>query len=283
MTHRERLKAALRGEVPDQVPVTWELVGRCAHALTGRTDWRAQCDAHRIIGSSIFNLQGVGPHLSYAPAEGYGRHSRTEELPDGSKLTTTTITTPGGSLSERQLTGYLKSDPTLSKRTESFVKQRQDYEIYCDYLAECARTASITTSASDEAQRYVGEDGLVGFWLADAVYQLSWLRRDTEFIVDLVEEPSLMERLLEVADEHVRLGLKAFNESAADVLVFDLCWASTSLLNPQMVEQYVLPGARRAVQEVAPDKIIGFFTSGRIWDVLLQLVDCGPAFIEHFD
>ena len=35
MTHRERLLTVLRGDVPDQVPVTWELVGRFARELTG--------------------------------------------------------------------------------------------------------------------------------------------------------------------------------------------------------------------------------------------------------
>lgn len=63
MTHRERLLTALDLGVPDQVPVTWELVGRCAYAHTGDAGWRGQCDTHRMIGSSIFNLQGVGPEI----------------------------------------------------------------------------------------------------------------------------------------------------------------------------------------------------------------------------
>lgn len=92
-----------------------------------------------------------------------------------------------------------------------------------------------------------------------------------------------MHRLLRVVDEQVGLGLQAFNESAADVLVYDVCWASTSLLSPRLVDEFVIPRARRAVELASPDKIIGFFTSGKIRDVLPQLVDCGPAFIEHFD
>jgi len=283
MTHRQRLMAALKGQVPDQVPVTWELVGRFAHRVTGDAGWRGQCDAHRMIGSSIFNLQGVGPQLQSGPREGYGWQSERAELPDGSALTTNTIVTPRGSLTERHRSGYLKDDPTVSRRIEPFVKERADYEVYADYVATCARAASFVNSAAHEAQRYVGEDGLVGFWMADSLYQLSGARRDVQLIVDLMEAPSVMERVLEQVDEQVELGLRAFNESEADVLVYDVCWASTSLLSPRMVEQFVVPRARWVVEHMDPTKIVGFFTSGRIRDVLPQLVDCGPAFIEHLD
>lgn len=283
MNHRERLLAALRREAPDQVPVTWELVARFAHALTGRGDWRGQCDAHRIIGSSIFNLQGVGPHLSFCPGEGYTSRVETEELADGSVVTTRTISTPRDSLSERECRGYLKNDPTLAKKIEYFVKRQEDYEIYLDYMTECVCNATYDVSQSEEARRYVGQDGLVGFWIADAVYELSFARHDTDYILDLAEAPSLMHRLLEVMDEKVRLGIEAFNHSAADVLVYDVCWGSTSLLSPKLVREYVVPRARQAVQAVADEKIIGFFTTGRTREVLPDLVDCEPAFIQHFD
>jgi len=283
MTHRERLLAALRREVPDQVPVTWELVGRCAHAFTGRGDWKAQCDAHRMIGSSIFNLQGVGPQLSFPAPDGYGERAESEPQPDGSTITTRTIFTPHGSLTERTHGGYLPDDPLLTKRIEYPVKQRADYEIYADYMEACLRNASFSTERSEEARGYIGEDGLVGYWMSDALYAVSWTRHDAEFIVDLMEEPDLMHRLLEIADERVKLGLRAFNESAADVMVLDICWASTSLLSPSLARQYVVPRARRAVEMVGGDKIIGFFTSGRIRDVLGDLADLGPAFIQHLD
>ncbi len=281
MTHRERLLTALRGDVPDQVPVTWELVGRFARELTGEQGWRAQCDAHRIVGSSIFNLQGVGPGVSAHLEDGYALTTREEPQPDGSALAVTTIATPGGALTQKVRRGYLPHDPTLGKRVESFVKTHADYDVFADYALECARTATIDASASREAQDYVGDDGLVGYWMGDAVYDLANARRDVDFIMDLATEPALMHRTLEAVDEGARLNVRAFNESAADVLVYDICWGTTSLLSPAMIDEFVIPRARWAVENTAPDKIIGFFTTGRIRDALPQLVDCGPGFIEH--
>ena len=80
MTQRERLLTALDGGQPDQVPVTWELVNRCALALTGKTGWQAMCEAHRLIGSAIFNLQGVGPALHTELPGGHEEFTRDRGL-----------------------------------------------------------------------------------------------------------------------------------------------------------------------------------------------------------
>ncbi|MDP6381211.1 MAG: hypothetical protein QF662_07695, partial [Phycisphaerae bacterium] len=118
MTQRERLLTAIRRDVPDQVPVTWELEHRAALALTGKGGWKGVCDAHREIGSAIFNLQGVGPQMSSTLAPGYADETRYDKHDDGSGETVRTITTPKGSLTERSVWGYIPGDPTLGKRVE---------------------------------------------------------------------------------------------------------------------------------------------------------------------
>jgi len=233
----------------------------------------------------LIDLQPSGrrPQIAFAEPEGYGSRAESEEQPDGSIITTRTIVTPRGSLTERTRSNYMPHDPTVGKRIEHPVKRDEDYEIYADYLRATSQHASFSTERSQEARDYIGDDGLVGFWMSDAVYALSWLRHDAEFIMDLMDKPKLMHGLLELLDERTRVGLEAFNESAADVMVFDICWASTSLLNPKLVRDYVIPRARWAIEMVSPDKLIGFFTSGRIRDVLGDLADLGPAYIQHLD
>jgi len=283
MTQRERLLAALRRDVPDQVPVTWELVGRFARALTGRSDWRAIVDAHREIGSAVFNLQGLGPATTAELPEGYGDHSEAETRPDGSTLVTHTLETPHGHLVERRLSAYLPHDPLVGKTVEYLIKDRRDYEVLIDYVARRAASLRFNNAESLEARRTIGDDGLAGYWMCDSVYHVANTRAPAEFIVDLVDAPATMHRVLEAVDRLKEKELAAFNESAAEVLVYDVCWASTSLLSPRLVEDYVVPRARWAVEHKAEGKILGFFTSGRIRDVLPALVDLEPDFIEHLD
>ena len=61
----------------------------------------------------------------------------------------------------------------MSKRLEYYVKNRSDYDIYADYVAQCASCGSFDNTQSAEAREYVGEDGMVGFWVCDAIYALA--------------------------------------------------------------------------------------------------------------
>ena len=283
MTHRERLLVALRGEAPDQVPVTWELVMRFAHALTGRTGWRAIVDAHREIGSAVFNLQGLGPAWLGTLPKGYAARSEQQAWPDGALVTTTAIETPRGRLTERRLSAYLPHDPLVGKTVEYLVKERADYAILADHFGQRAASLRFDNAESPAAKAYIADDGLAGYWMCDSVYHVANCRHSADFILDLIDAPAVMHEVLEAADRLKEKELAAFNESAADALVYDICWASTSLLNPRLVEEYVLPRARWAVEHKAAGKILGFFTSGRIRDVLPALVALEPDFIEHFD
>ena len=283
MTHKQRLLTAMDRGVPDQVPVTWELVDRFALAATGRTGWRAMCDAHRMIGSSIFNLQGVGPHLRTSLPAGYGMDSREIGEEDGWTIREEHLITPGKTLRSRTMRGGIPGDPLTSKRIEYFVKTPEDYEVVAEYTAQVAGTSEPDTQASREALDYVGDDGVVNFWCPDPLYHLANMRPADQFVLDLIEIPDLIDQILKPIQALKDLAIEAFNASAAEVLIYDICWATTSLLNPAMVRRFIIPAARRAVQRTSRQKRIGFFTTGRIRDVLDDLVDCGPAFIQHFD
>jgi hypothetical protein len=283
MTHRERLLTALDLGTPDQVPVTWELVGRCAHALTGDPGWRGQCDAHRLIGSSIFNLQGVGPEVQYEPSPGFRVESEELGLDEGWHVVESRIVTPSATLRERTKHGGLPHDPLVSRRVEAFVKARSDYEVLASYLSATARAARPGTTVSVEALDYVRDDGLVNHWCGDSLYALANHRDAEEFIVDLVEIPDVIEELLKLLHAEREVAMQAFNDSVADVLVWDICWASTSLISPDLARRYVVPEARWAAESIAPGKRIVFFTSGRIRDVLPDLAPLGAHGIQHLD
>lgn len=282
MTQRERLLTALDGGQPDQVPVTWELVDRCARALTGETGWRAQCHAHRMIGSAVFNLQGVGPSVSWTLPEGYQASTRALGDRAGRQVTEHLIETPRGTLRQETHAAGIDGDPLVHKRVESYVKSPEDWDIVEDYLDAHADPA-VDLSEAEAAREYVGDDGLVNFWLADSLYALANMRDSAQFVLDLMDIPDRMQALHEMMHRLTAKAVEAFNASAADVLVYDICWASTSVISPALCERFVLPEADWAVKAMAPGKRIVFFTSGRIRDVLPMLADAGAHGIQHLD
>lgn len=283
MTGKERLLCALELGTPDRVPVTWELVDRCALAFTGRTGWQAQCDAHRMIGSAIFNLQGVGPSEQCSLAAGYSDETVEVGMEGRWRVFERRITTPKGGLTARTLHGGMPNDPLIHKITEMLIKTRDDYDIYADYLQERARTVEYSEGNSPEALDYIGDDGVVNWWAGDSVYHIAMTRHVSDFLMDLLEAPELMETMFAEARVFTQRRVHAFNESAAEALVFDLCWASTSLLSPPMVERFLIPEARWVAQNVRRGKYVVFFVSGRMWDVMDMLVDCKPDGLQHLD
>jgi len=51
MRPQERFLTALRGEEPDEVPVSLAIGGTNSAKWVGGTDWRAVYQAHRAVGS----------------------------------------------------------------------------------------------------------------------------------------------------------------------------------------------------------------------------------------
>lgn len=283
MTHKERLITALTRGVPDQVPVTSELETRFAETVVPTKGWQAICDAHRLIGSSIFNVQGMGPFVRRTPGPGYEERHWQEPHPEGGVRNHREIVTPKGSLHSIDVVGYMPFDPSVQKHYEYLIKDRSQWEIYADWITECARTAEPAVEASIEAYDYVGDDGLVGGWLTDAVYHLADLRRDQDFIMDLVEVPELMEETLQAVDLYIDAALNSCNLSKIECFVYDICWGSLSLLSPALSRRFVIPRAKRAAERLAGDKYMVFFQTGKIRAIVPDLVACGPHGIQHFD
>jgi hypothetical protein len=282
LTHRERLLTVLDLRQPDQVPVTWELVDRCALAFTGKTGWKAQCDAHRLIGSAIFNLQGVGAHVSWERPAGYREYARDLGEDAGWRVAEHVIETPKGSLSQITHSAGIPGDPLVAKRVQSFVKSPADWEIVADWL-DAADDGRFDVSAAQEAREYVGDDGLVNFWLGDSLYALANMRDSAEFVLDLMDRPREMLELHARMHRRTALAVECFNASAADVLVYDICWGSTSVISPALFEAFVLPEAEWACRAIASDKRIVFFTTGRTRAVLPQIAGAGPHGVQHLD
>ncbi len=130
MTNKERFMTAVRGEVPDMVPVSPLIHNRYAHKVLGRTGVDAWCAVHQMVGS-IHHRGEASVELQIALPEGWSSDSReVEHTPEGRITTQTTIQTPYGNLTRQAVWGAIPEDPLTSKVTEYYVKDLDDWEIY---------------------------------------------------------------------------------------------------------------------------------------------------------
>jgi len=287
MTKRERFIAAVRGDIPDLVPVAPLIHGRYAHAVTGRSDWRAVFEVHQMLGSVAFRGPiGVGMKTDALP-EGWSVERRApEQLEDGRTVCEEVIRTPTGALVSRDVWGMIPGDPLVSKRVEYPVKSPGDWQIICslwEQVLTCCRGPD--TGEVEEANSVMGQEGVPSVGLGCAFARLGAVRGMQEMILDLKDEPRGVLRAFELAEEMTRLEVEAFLVSASEVAWMDICWATGANLGARTFERWVMGDVRRAAARVrqVPGKYLGVYTLGRIRELLPMLADAGIHFVETFE
>ena len=106
-----------------------------------------------------------------------------------------------------------------------------------------------------------------------------------QLLYDLYDIPDLIHEVIEIQLEVVRRNVEAFLASPNEVGWLDICWATGSNMSPAMFEEFVLPEMELVcgmVREV-PGKFVGFYTLGRIRELLPIMMKAQPHFIETFE
>jgi len=158
MNKKERFLTAVRGEVPDMVPVAPLIHNRFACKLLGRTGWKAVFDTHRIVGSIWFRGP-LGIDFDVDWPSGWGRKTRLIEEKGTRRVYEHVIKTPIGNLTSKVMYGMVPSDPALSRTIEYFIKTDKDYEIYMAYLEEFIKRAEPNLNQVKEAYNTMGDEG----------------------------------------------------------------------------------------------------------------------------
>lgn len=287
MTKRERFIAAVRGEVPDVVPVAPLIHGRYAHAVTGHSDWRAVFTVNQMLGSVAFRgPTGVGMKTDAMP-QGFSVERRPpQRLEDGRTVCEEVIRTPLGALVSQDVWGMIPADPLVSKRVRYPVRTVKDWDVICSLWEQtlaCWRGPD--TSQADEASAVMGQEGVPSVGLGCAFARLGNARGMQELILDLKDEPPALLRAFELAEEMTRLEVEAFLASDSEIAWMDICWATGANLGPRMFERWVMGDVRRAAARVreVTGKYLGVYTLGRIRELLPMLVDAGVHFVETFE
>ena len=283
MTCKERILATIGGNKPDRVPICPEIARRFANKVVGRFDWRGVLQTNGLLGCDAFNFQGTESRFNVHWRKRWNEKIQIVGAPEGKIMEERKIRTPHGLLVSKTTWNYIPGDPLAPKIVEYLIKQRQDYETYLEYLEEWGRRAESDLSESIEAAETIGDQGVLNFWITDEFYTVGNLRGMQEYLVDFYDAPDLMREVMNIVRKTKKLEIQAFNESAAEVLIYDCCWASTSVVSPDFFKKWVLPGLKWAIEAVAKDKLVGFFASGKIKDILPLMMEAGPNFITPFD
>lgn len=283
MTCKERILATISGNKPDRVPICPEIARRFANKVVGRFDWRGVLQTNGLLGCDAFNFQGTESKFNVHWRKRWNEKIQIVGAPEGRIMEERKIRTPHGLLVSKTTWNYIPGDPLAPKIVEYLIKQRQDYETYLEYLEEWLRRAESDLSESIEAAETIGDQGVLNYWITDEFYSVGNLRGMQEYLLDFYEAPDLMKEVLAVVRRVKEFEIEAFNESPAEVLIYDCCWASTSVVGPDFFREWVLPGLKWAVDTIARDKYVGFFISGKIKSILPLLVQPEPDFITPFD
>jgi len=285
MTKKQRFLTAVRGEVPDAVPVAPLLHWRFAHRLLGRHHWKDVIEAHRRVGSTFFRGPiSIGPHSDFDTR--WGMEGRVLERDGTMTRCERVIRTRLGSLRAEHVIGFSPDDPTLGFTTEYFVKQPEGFRIVIDYWeAELAHAGLPSHEDLDEAAQILGEEGVPSAIINSAFSRACLMRGMQGMLLDLYDAPDLVREALRVALELRRQEVRSFLASKGDVLVYDICWATGANMGPRMFRDWVFPELEQVCEMVrrAPGKYVGFYTLGRIRDLLPAMLDARPHFIETFE
>jgi len=285
MTKKQRLLTAVQGEIPDMVPVAPIIHWRFANALLGRYHWKDTLEAHRIVGSIPFRYPiSIGPHSDFDVR--WGMDIRMVEESDTEKRYEKIIDTPTGTLVAKHIIGFDPRDPTLGFGTEYFVKALDDWHIVIDYWQrELAEAGLPSHQDIDEAAQILGEDGVASVVVNSAFARGSLMRGMQGMMYDLIDAPDLMREVLALALELRKQEIRSFLESKADVMVYDICWATGAQIGPKSFDTWVAEEIEQAADMIRPvsGKYFGLYTLGKIRELLPTMVSTQPDFIASFE
>ncbi len=285
MTRKEAFLTALRLETPDVVPVAPLIHHRYANVLLGRTDWKAVFEVHQMLGSTHFR----GPiGIGYGTEGESPWHDEVNVLEENGpyRVTETLTTGPGCDWRAVDVAGMIPHDPVCGKRTEYPIKTHEDWRTFMAMAEDWfSRATAPWFATAQEAWELMGEDGVPSVAIGGVYGAIGAQRGMEELLFDLYDIPELIHEVIEVQLQVVKRNVEAFLASPNEVGWLDICWATGSHMSPAMFEEFVLPEMQLVCEMVraVPGKFVGFYTLGRIRELLPAMMKAGPHFIETFE
>lgn len=247
MNSAERIAAALKGQVPDRVPIfEWFVHPKVIEALYPGATW-----------PDFVELSGLDAMSAHFMFEGTFKETRINEK--------TMVNEWGVTL------GVTSEDKAP---IDGPIKTLEDAK---RYVAPDPNAPHRLGNLPNYVERFKGKKAIAWCQRAEFMWAAELCRLDN-FLVDFIEEPMLAHEVLEkVNDFAVQLAKRAVR-AGADIIMLgdDYAYNSGPMMSPKMYEEFILPRLKRVVQAVHDE---GAFcikhSDGNLWPILDMIISTG--------
>ncbi len=279
MTSRERLLAALRGEIPDRVPVTlYEMSPDNDHWANREPSYAPLLELERQYGDSFVRAPIDVPILFGDPNAVTGLEERNV---DGNLVRVHEVDTPRG-----PLRCVSRRDPGLMTywQIEPFIKSDEDVE---RVLAMPIAPAEVNVARLRDLEARTGDHGLLLFSIGDALGHVVGLFDFEDFVMRCATDDGPIRALLDKVQEQVLRAIRMIGSSVKDA-AFRLWgpeYCGAPLMNPRIYfPRYVVAydkTATRAIHETGNFSVI--HCHGRLRHLLDAIAEIGADALEPIE
>lgn len=235
VTSRERLLAAIKGEIPDRVPVScYELNAHNPDQFENREpSYGRLMAAIRELGDEM-HMIGTGGWAN--AAERIETHTRTDEL--GRRITRQVWHTPKG-----DLTRLDRVDPNIHTtwHIEHWCKDLNDLD---RFMAVPFEPAAVDRSFLLQRQEQLADNGVLLISIADPLCYAAELFSMEDYTVIAFSEPARFQYVLDVLFERIQLELRETLATGIKDCIFRVVgpeYAAPPYMPPPLFERYVVP------------------------------------------
>ena len=257
MNNRERALCALQGDIPDKVPI-FEL-----HIDPKvRRRMCSGCSYEDFVELFDFDIAMTG-----TPSDNY----RMEVIDRESRIF-------------RDEWGVVRqfSDQAVSFPMEGPIKTKRDVDTYA---APDPRDSYRFRSLVKLVERFKGKR-LIGMHVHDAFSYPSYLRGMDRLLMDLIDNPDLVHRLVEISVDHSVKLMKRAVELGAELFVFGDDYAGTKgpFMSPDHFREFFLPGIEEVVGRAKGLNTLAVkHTDGNVTPILPMIVETGIDGLHPLD
>ncbi len=279
MNAKQRVMAAMELREPDRVPVFPVITAYQASRVTNvsyrdiilnpQLGFDALVAAWRFYQFDGFEV-GLGPGRDYQGRHQTETEGGVEYLVDGSS---------GRRISRLEADDLPvpldRTPPVVDPQGIQKIQVRSAEEIIADGCIEPVRRLVDT----------VGDDGFVaGTAASQSMNFLVAQRGSTQAMLDLIDNPSLAHRIMELGTEiSIQVG-KALIAAGVDGIYIGDAWASASIISPEQYRRFCMPYHARAAEEFHRMGVkVYLHICGNADPILEMMADTGVDAIEPLD